>query len=41
MAKVFRLYNGNNNIQDWGDSVSYGSNAIGQIEDPNSASVKK
>lgn len=41
MAKVFRLYNGNNNIQDWGNSVSYGSNAIGQIEDPNAASVKK
>lgn len=41
MAKVFRLYKGNNNIQDWGNSVSYGSNAIGQIEDPNAASVKK
>jgi len=41
MAKVFRLYNGNNNIQHWGNSVSYGSNAIGQIEDPNAASVKK
>jgi len=41
MAKVFRLYNGNNNIQHWGSSVSYGSNAIGQIEDPNAASVKK
>lgn len=41
MAKVFRLYNGNNNIQHWGKSVSYGSNAIGQIEDPNAASVKK
>lgn len=41
MAKVFRLYKGNNNIQDWGTSVSYGSNAIGQIEDPNAASVKK
>ena len=41
MAKVFRLYKGNNNIQNWGASVSYGSNAIGQIEDPNAASVKK
>lgn len=41
MAKVFRLYNGNNNIQDWGDSVVYGSNAIQQIADPNGASVKK
>ena len=41
MAKVFRLYKGNNNIQDWGNSISYGSNAIGQIEDPNAASVKK
>lgn len=41
MAKVFRLYNGNNNIQHWGNSVSYGTNAIGQIEDPNAASVKK
>lgn len=41
MAKVFRLYRGNNNIQDWGNSVSYGSHAIGQIEDPNAASVKK
>ena len=41
MAKVFRLYKGNNNIQDWGTSVSYGSNAISQIEDPNAASVKK
>lgn len=41
MAKVFRLYKGNNNIQDWGNSVSYGSNAIDQIEDPNAASVKK
>lgn len=41
MAKVFRLYKGNNNIQDWGNSVSYGSNAINQIEDPNAASVKK
>ena len=41
MAKVFRLYKGNNNIQDWGNSVSYGSHAIGQIEDPNAASVKK
>ena len=41
MAKVFRLYRGNNNIQDWGNSVSYGSNAIDQIEDPNAASVKK
>ena len=41
MAKVFRLYRGNNNIQGWGNSVSYGSNAIDQIEDPNAASVKK
>lgn len=41
MAKVFRLYNGNNNIQHWGNSVSYGTHAIGQIEDPNAASVKK
>lgn len=41
MAKVFRLYKGNNNIQDWGNSVSYGSNAINQIEDPNAASVRK
>ena len=41
MAKVFRLYKGNNNIQDWGVSVSYGSKAIGDIEDPNAASVKK
>ena len=41
MAKVFRLYKGNNNIQDWGNSVSYGSHAISQIEDPNAASVKK
>ena len=41
MAKVFRLYKGNNNIQDWGNSVSYGTNAIGQIEDPNAASVRK
>ena len=41
MAKVFRLYKGNNNIQDWGDSVSYGTHALDQIEDPNAASVKK
>jgi len=41
MAKVFRLYKGNNNIQDWGASVPYGSKAIGDIEDPNAASVKK
>lgn len=41
MAKVFRLYKGNNNIQDWGNSVSYGTHAIDQIEDPNAASVKK
>lgn len=41
MAKVFRLYKGNNNIQDWGNSVSYGTHALDQIEDPNAASVKK
>lgn len=41
MAKVFRLYNGNNNIQDWGESVSYGSKAISEIQDPNAADVKK
>lgn len=41
MAKVFRLYKGNNNIQDWGTSVQYGEHAISQIEDPNAADVKK
>ena len=41
MAKVFRLYNGNNNLQDWGVSAQYGNHAIGQIEDPNAADVKK
>lgn len=41
MAKVFRLYKGNNNIQDWGSSVQYGEHAINQIEDPNAADVKK
>ena len=41
MAKVFRLYNGNNNIQDWGNSVAYGSKAISEIEDPNAADAKK
>lgn len=41
MAKVFRLYKGNNNIQDWGVSSAYGSTAIGQIEDPNAADVRK
>lgn len=41
MAKVFRLYKGNNNLQDWGQSVPYGDHAIGQIEDPNAADVKK
>ena len=41
MAKVFRLYKGNNNIQDWGHSVHYGDHAISQIEDPNAADVKK
>lgn len=41
MAKVFRLYKGNNNLQDWGLSVPYGDHAIGQIEDPNAADVKK
>lgn len=41
MAKVFRLYKGNNNIQDWGQSVQYGEHAISQIEDPNAADVKK
>lgn len=41
MAKVFRLYKGNNNLQDWGLSVSYGDHAIGQIEDPDAADAKK
>ena len=41
MAKVFRLYNGNNNLQDWDLSVPYGEHAISQIEDPNAADVKK
>ncbi|MEE0804599.1 MAG: hypothetical protein U0L77_04125 [Prevotellamassilia sp.] len=41
MAKVFRLYKGNNNIQGWGTSVQYGEHAISQIEDPNAADVKK
>lgn len=41
MAKVFRLYKGNNNIQDWGISVQYGNHAISQIVDPNAADVKK
>lgn len=41
MAKVFRLYKGNNNIQDWGVSVQYGNHAIGEIQDPNAADVKK
>lgn len=41
MAKVFRLYKGNNNLQDWDQSVSYGDHAISQIEDPNAADVKK
>lgn len=41
MGKVFRLYAGNNNLQDWDTSVVYGSNAIGQIQDPNGASAKK
>lgn len=41
MAKVFRLYKGNNNLQDWGQSVEYGEHAIGEIEDPNAADVKK
>jgi hypothetical protein len=38
MGKVFRLYNGNNNIEDWGNSVPYGSKAIGEIVDPLNAS---
>ena len=41
MAKVFRLYKGNNNIQDWGQSVPYGDHAIAQIEDPNAADVEE
>ena len=41
MAKVFRLYKGNNNLQDWDQSVPYGDHAIGQIEDPNAADVRK
>lgn len=41
MAKVFRLYKGNNNLQNWDDSVAYGEHAISQIEDPNAADVKK
>jgi hypothetical protein len=38
MGKVFRLYKGNNNIEDWGNSVPYGSKAIGEIVDPLNAS---
>lgn len=41
MAKVFRLYKGDNNIQDWGQSAQYSEHAISQIEDPNAADVKK
>jgi hypothetical protein len=43
MSKVFRLYNiqGNNNIVDWQDSKVYGSQAIGEIADPEGADAKK
>ena len=43
MSKVFRIYNiqGNNNLIDWQDSKVYGSQAIGEITDPDGADAKK
>jgi hypothetical protein len=40
---VFRLYNiqGNNNIVDWQVSQVYGTQAIGEISDPDGATAKK
>lgn len=41
MAKVFRLYNGNNTLVDWQNSVPYGTTAIDQILDPDASTAKK
>ena len=43
MAKVFRLYNiqGNNNIVDWEESTTYGTQAISEIIDTDGATATK
>lgn len=43
MSKVFRLYRGNNTILDWDGNTNpcYGSNAIGQIPDPDAKDANR
>jgi hypothetical protein len=42
MSYIFRLHKeGNNALNDWGNSTKYGTNVIDQIKDPNGESAKR
>lgn len=41
MSKVFRLHEGNNNIQDWGEVQPFKDNVVDSITDPNGGDSNK